>query len=324
MPEIPLTPATTSRVPLPNAISLSPAALQSVGPVAWDSSLVFAAIDEEDREAPRLSRHSHVIEQCRTWSSERKPAMRRIAGLLVAMAMVGLAVPGAGANAPPTCFGKPATIVGTSGDDYLGGTDGNDVIVGLGGNDGIDGGGGNDLICGGPGNDSADYVDNGGLTGGSGADKIRGGKGNDSLSGDCNGALTHEQTPGTDGRDKLYGGPGSDELADGCTYHEFLWPDKGTNDYLNGGSGDDSLLTTGGDDKAYGGSGRDHLNFADLPTEKGDLTDYGSDLYHGGSGSDWIYGEDKIEGNDRFYGDGGQFDQCHLDNNDYQAPSCDD
>ena len=109
MPEIPLTPATTSRVPLPNAISLSPAALQSVGPVAWDSSLVFAAIDEEDREAPRLSRHSHVIEQCRTWSSERKPAMRRIAGLLVAMAMVGLAVPGAGANAPPTCFGKPAS-----------------------------------------------------------------------------------------------------------------------------------------------------------------------------------------------------------------------
>ena len=37
----------------------------------------------------------------------------------------------------PTCFGMPATIVGTEGDDELVGTPGPDVIVGLDGNDDI-------------------------------------------------------------------------------------------------------------------------------------------------------------------------------------------
>src|SRR4030095_10153734 len=55
-------------------------------------------------------------------------------------------------QAPPTCNGKPATIVGTDGGDDLKGTQGPDVIVGLGGNDiNIKGLGGNDVICGGKG-----------------------------------------------------------------------------------------------------------------------------------------------------------------------------
>ena len=47
-----------------------------------------------------------------------------------------------GATAAPTytCFGQPATIVGTPGDDVLYGSgDTADVIVGLGGNDSIRG-----------------------------------------------------------------------------------------------------------------------------------------------------------------------------------------
>jgi Ca2+-binding RTX toxin-like protein len=39
----------------------------------------------------------------------------------------------------PTCFGEPATIVGTEGNDRLLGGPGVDVILGLGGADGIKG-----------------------------------------------------------------------------------------------------------------------------------------------------------------------------------------
>ena len=52
-------------------------------------------------------------------------------------------------QAETTCFGEPATIVGTSGDDNLTGTANNDVIVGLAGDDFIDGLDGDDKLCGG-------------------------------------------------------------------------------------------------------------------------------------------------------------------------------
>lgn len=74
-----------------------------------------------------------------------------------------------------TCFGKLATIVGTSRNDVLIGTPGRDVIAGLGGKDVIKGGGGNDLLCGGSGSDK--------LRGGKGRDKLDGGAGKDA----CNG-----------------------------------------------------------------------------------------------------------------------------------------
>ncbi len=84
----------------------------------------------------------------------------------------------------PSCFGQPATLVGTEGDDTLVGTSGVDVIVGLGGNDFIKGRGANDLLCGGAGDDElrgdsgADQLD-----GGTGDDLLRGGNGNDALDG---------------------------------------------------------------------------------------------------------------------------------------------
>jgi Ca2+-binding RTX toxin-like protein len=101
-------------------------------------------------------------------------------------------------HAPPTCNGKPATIVGTDGpDDPNGpddpgvkGTPGPDVIVALGGSDGvIAGGDGNDLICGGKG---ADY-----LVGGQGNDTLLGQAGRDALSGQV-------------GEDRCEGGKGHD------------------------------------------------------------------------------------------------------------------
>lgn len=58
------------------------------------------------------------------------------------------AAPVAAAQPVPTCFGQPATIVGTSADDTLVGTEGADVIVGGEGADSIEGRGGDDLLCG--------------------------------------------------------------------------------------------------------------------------------------------------------------------------------
>jgi hypothetical protein len=94
--------------------------------------------------------------------------------------------PGPAAAPPPTCKGKPATIVGTEGSDVRKGTSGKDVIVGLGGNDKLSGLAGNDLIC-----------------GGSGKDTLNGGKGNDKLYGEA-------------GKDTLKGGAGNDKLKGGA------------------------------------------------------------------------------------------------------------
>jgi hypothetical protein len=91
---------------------------------------------------------------------------------------------------PPTCFGEPATIVGTEGNDTIDGTEGPDVIVGLGGHDRISGLGGDDIICG---NDGFDD-----LFGGDGNDKVRGG----------NGQSEQDQIYGGDGDDELRGGAG--------------------------------------------------------------------------------------------------------------------
>ena len=76
---------------------------------------------------------------------------------------------------PERCFGKRATMCGTSGRDRLTGTARRDVIVGLQGNDTIKGLDGNDLICGGSGKDT--------LVGGRGKDRLDGGGGNDRLDG---------------------------------------------------------------------------------------------------------------------------------------------
>ncbi|MGH9890815.1 MAG: SBBP repeat-containing protein [bacterium] len=84
----------------------------------------------------------------------------------------------------PPCGSRPATIIGTEGNDTLLGTPGPDVILGLGGNDIIRGLGGNDILCGSSGKDrliGGDGKDR--LLGAGGNDKLLGGKGNDRLDG---------------------------------------------------------------------------------------------------------------------------------------------
>jgi Ca2+-binding RTX toxin-like protein len=105
------------------------------------------------------------------------------------------------ASDPPTCQGKPATLVGTDDSDALSGTPGHDVIVGLGGNDKLSGLAGNDLICGGAGKDT--------LNGGDGNDKLYGKAGKDTLKG----GPGRDKLKGGPGKDKLKGGPGKDKQA---------------------------------------------------------------------------------------------------------------
>jgi Ca2+-binding RTX toxin-like protein len=102
-----------------------------------------------------------------------------------------------------TCKGKPATIVGTEGNDVRTGTPGADVMLGLGGNDNFSGLAGNDLICGGAGKDN--------LKGGKGKDTLLGQKGNDKL----NGGGGKDKLSGKKGKDKLTGGGGKDVLKGG-------------------------------------------------------------------------------------------------------------
>jgi Ca2+-binding RTX toxin-like protein len=68
----------------------------------------------------------------------------RVVCFIAVTAVILAATSTPGAEAAPRCFGKVATVVGTSGNNVLTGTPGADVIVGLGGSDRIAAGGGND------------------------------------------------------------------------------------------------------------------------------------------------------------------------------------
>lgn len=121
----------------------------------------------------------------------------------------------------PTCYGAPATIVGTSGADTITGTPLPDVIQGLGGDDTINGMDGSDLVCGGNGADT--------LNGNNGSDKVRGGPGNDI---------------------NITGGPGDDSNVDGRSGDDTVKGGIGS-DTVVGGTGKDSLYDQWGTDAVY-------------------------------------------------------------------------
>jgi secreted trypsin-like serine protease len=183
------------------------------------------------------------------------------------------------ANPLPTCFGRTATLLGSSGDDVLVGTEGDDVIVARGGADTITGLGGNDFICAGPGND---WVDAGSgddaVSAGEGDDYVLGGTGNDYIGGNTG----RDRLFGGDGHDRIFGSSGSDLML-GEAGNDLLYggPDA---DRLYGGAGDDTLAGLSGDDIISGGPGNDKL-----------MGDEGFDVLRGGLGIDTCStGEDVV------------------------------
>jgi hypothetical protein len=144
-----------------------------------------------------------------------KRVMRAVAGAAVAVpGLVGWWVTSDAGAAPPRCFGRRPTIVGTAADDRLVGTVEADVIVGLGGDDDIEGRGGNDRICGGRGNDL--------LSGTPGAERLSGGPGSDRLIGGS-------------GPNVVRGGPGRDAL----------WTGSSLGGTFDGGGGFDGISVLG-------------------------------------------------------------------------------
>ena len=139
---------------------------------------------------------------------------RRLVCLLcLAAGLFGVGAASAESEAKPMCHGKPATIVGTSGDDVIKGTEGPDVIWAGAGDDKIYGGLGNDIICGGPGDDlihggrGNDWLD-----GGPGTDRVFGDLGDDHLTG---GPGNRDEVSGGLGIDTVSGGPGNEDLVRG-------------------------------------------------------------------------------------------------------------
>jgi Ca2+-binding RTX toxin-like protein len=151
--------------------------------------------------------------------------VRKRIGIAIVCVLGGsFALPALPAEAAPRCFGKAATIVGTSRNDRLRGTRGNDVIVGRGGHDLINSGGGKDRICGSGGDDV--------LLAGPSKDLLDGGPGSDFLA----------------------GGPGRDRVIGGSGEFNILRGNEG-NDSLLGGVGFDILLGEAGNDRLDGGEG---------------------------------------------------------------------
>jgi hypothetical protein len=137
--------------------------------------------------------------------------------LLVGMVLAVLAIPmvGSAVMATPTCDGRPATIVGTPGDDRLVGTDGPDVILGRAGDDELRGKTGKDRLCGGSGDDA--------LVGSPGNDRLVGGPGDDVLSGGSGANVLR----GEDGADRVDGG-GGDDVVDGGADRDLCQDSNGT------------------------------------------------------------------------------------------------
>ncbi|MDQ3543201.1 MAG: S8 family serine peptidase, partial [Actinomycetota bacterium] len=217
---------------------------------------------------------------------------------------------------PPTCFGAPATLVGTGLNDVLNGTAGNDVIVALGGNDTINGLVGNDRICGDAGDDTVLGGDGDDIVlGGPGADNINGEFGNDTLVGNAGGG------DNDDVGDTIIGAQG-DDFIDGWVGDDTLVGNVG-NDQLRGEAGIDTAfygtatsgITASLVTNTATGQGNDTFvaveNLSGSPFDDqltGDdannvlLGDKGDDGIDGRNGNDQLLG---ARGNDRLRGGAG-------------------
>jgi Ca2+-binding RTX toxin-like protein len=178
---------------------------------------------------------------------------------VVAAMTVDRSITVAAAADRPTCFGKRATLVGSSGDDVLVGTPGPDVIVARAGDDVVRSRGGVDFVCAGPGDDRVSGGPNPGDFGFS-QDPPRG--------------------------DRLAGDEGDDRIFDGG---------EGYRDLLLGGTGDDRLLTAGGgyaESRALrGGPGADRVTTHPGSFETGLLGGPGPDTLTSRGHNQFLAGE---------------------------------
>lgn len=170
---------------------------------------------------------------------------RKLRLLLVAALLAAAFIPPS-AEARPLCFGKPATIVGTSGPDKISDTPKADVIVTRGGADVVDAriddlSEPRDRICTG---DGRDRIDGGAglIEGGAGRDFIEGAigrvfgrEGNDRLN-----ASSTRSVSGGPGDDVIFG---SGRLSGGSGDDDITGESEPLADTLIGGAGNDRFTT---------------------------------------------------------------------------------
>jgi RTX calcium-binding nonapeptide repeat (4 copies) len=214
--------------------------------------------------------------------------VRRLPLLLPIAVVASLALAVPEAQAAPRCFGKPATIVGTSGKDQLLGSSQRDVIVGRGGNDLIVGRGGNDLLCGNGGKDEVFGVDD--------ADDVSGGSGNDTVAGGVGG----DQVKGDGGHDLVYGGKSKDTLRGGGG-DDLLFGNE-SNDKLLGAGGFDVLLGLENSDTLKGGAGVDTASFFFSKNQEGITADLDAGVATG-EGTDTLVSIEGLEASGKVSGD---------------------
>lgn len=142
-------------------------------------------------------------------------------------------------------------LAGGAGDDEITGGSESDAADGGAGDDRVDGEAGDDMLTGGDGRDELD--------GGAGVDRVRGGPGPDRASGGPDG----DDIDGDSGDDELFGDEGNDDL-DGGDGRDSLELGAG-DDTAAGGDGDDVVEVGAGVDAAGGGAGSDALTGSDLP-----------------------------------------------------------
>ena len=244
-------------------------------------------------------------------------------------------------------------IEGNDGDDQLNGQTGDDEIYGGADNDIVNGGGGNDELFGGAGNDTIEGSEgNDTLVGAAGDDDlwggldddlVDGGKGDDTIAGEDGDDTLY----GGVGNDTAFGGAGDDiidtsnrNIIDTSNPNANALPDVGypaqpsatipglvfpgfdadtdpnnDKDVVDGGAGNDTIITGDDDDIITGGAGNDTINAGfDDDTVTGDAGDdfieggEGNDSIDGGAGDDVIYGQDDDDtlfggsGDDQLFG----------------------
>jgi Ca2+-binding RTX toxin-like protein len=219
---------------------------------------------------------------------------KRTTRLLLALSIgsVGaLAAPPA--TAAPSCFGEPATIVGTSEADDVVGTSGRDVVVLRGGDDTVRTRGGSDLVCGG---DGADFLELGTgpdrAKGGNGQDGIFGGWGDDRLLG----GRDMDGLAGGNGTDVSKGEQGGDFLADG--FGDDRLAGGPAADVLNGGNGDDRIMGGIGDFDLVSYLGAPGPVVVDLALTPPQPTGQGLDRISAVEGAEGSGFDDSLFGND--------------------------
>jgi Ca2+-binding RTX toxin-like protein len=213
------------------------------------------------------------------------PLLLAVAGCAVIMSPTSVAA----GTATPKCHGRPATVVGTPGNDSFHQTDihDGDVLVLLGGRDEAFDNSRNVTVCGGAGSDliSALGKVSGRRTlfdGGANVDYLTSGL---TRRGSFHGPKAPLHVFGGRGHDELSGGRAKDTL-DGGPGPDLEWGITG-DDRLQGGPGDDSLHGQGNSDTMLGGIGDDVLK-GDIPQEPA-----GRDVANGGPDRDLCRAEVK-------------------------------